>query len=120
MNEPVEVWRLPAHEFAAGRRAPGWTVGPAGELAVLLVSEDGPAAWSRGPGRGLPYDAELVTVGPGGERRSGLSDVGVRPDHLALLPGGRTLVACAGLEGRRAAGSTTPSCTGPTAGRPGS
>ncbi|WP_405360445.1 hypothetical protein OG535_18760 [Kitasatospora sp. NBC_00085] len=98
MNEPVEVWRLPEQEFRAGRRAFGWTVGPGGELVVLVVSDENlsePHGWMR---LDLPCDAELVTVTPEGEWRMPLRGVGVHPDHLALLPGGRTLVACAGAE----------------------
>ncbi|MFB7615606.1 hypothetical protein [Kitasatospora sp. NPDC056181] len=98
MNDPVEVWRLPEQEFKAGRRAFAWTVGPAGELVVLVVSEEqlsNAYGWVR---LELPCDAELVTVTPEGEWRMQLRGVTVHPDHLAMLPGGRTLVVCAGAD----------------------
>ncbi|MER6396925.1 hypothetical protein ABT263_12850 [Kitasatospora sp. NPDC001603] len=93
MNEPVEVWRLPEHDAGAGRRACGWTVGPDGELVVLLVPGEKPSgACGRTCPDPLP-DAELVTVTPEGERRTALRGLAVDPDHLAPLPGGRLLVA---------------------------
>ncbi|MFF1902391.1 hypothetical protein [Kitasatospora sp. NPDC058218] len=89
---PVEVWRLPEEDARAGRRAVGWTVGPGGELAVLLAHEKdlGPAdGWPR---IRTPFDGELVRVTDRGEWRLPLTPVTVGPDHLALLPGGRVLV----------------------------
>src|SRR6476659_8696240 len=87
-----EVWRLSAADAAAGRRAGPWTVGPDGTPAVLLVpSGDGRNGWNLCPVP--PFDAVLVVLGSRGEQRRPVRGVGVRPDHLALLPGGRILLA---------------------------
>ncbi|WP_380285994.1 hypothetical protein [Kitasatospora purpeofusca] len=82
----TEVRRLPEQDVRAGRRATAWTVGPEGEPSVLLMD---------GSGRSVlpPFDGELVTVTARGERRRSLVRVPVRPDHPALLPGRRVLVA---------------------------
>ncbi|MGW3038562.1 hypothetical protein ACWC9T_00630 [Kitasatospora sp. NPDC001159] len=83
-ERPVEVWRLPEEDRRAGRRAPAWTVGPGGELLVLLTVGLEPQP---------PYDASLVTVARGGEQRLDLPQVSLhRPMYLGLLPGGRPLV----------------------------
>ncbi|MFE3501687.1 hypothetical protein [Kitasatospora sp. NPDC059160] len=93
-GRPVEVWRLPEEERRAGRRAVTWTVGPDGDLAVLLVPEEYAAPAGSWPAVRLPYDGEvLVAPGTAGERRVPLTGVAVPPDHLALLPGGRVLLA---------------------------
>ncbi|MFI2607824.1 hypothetical protein [Kitasatospora sp. NPDC018619] len=91
-DRPVEVWRLPEEDVRAGRRVVAWTVGPAGETAVLVVPEqflEPAGSWSEVR---FPYDAEVVVTGPRGERRVPLSGVGCSPEHLALLPGGRVLL----------------------------
>ncbi|MFE6049608.1 hypothetical protein ACFQ6N_02500 [Kitasatospora sp. NPDC056446] len=94
MNDrPVEVWRLPEEEWRAGSRAVTWTVGPAGEPAVLLVPERYAAPAGAWPSVGLPFDGEVVVHGPAGPWRVPLTGVGVAPDLLALLPGGRVLLA---------------------------
>ncbi len=96
-GRPVEVWRLPEEEWRAGRRALTWTVGPDGELAVLVVPERYEAPAGSWPYAALPFDGEVVVQGPQGGWRVPLEGVGVSPDLLALLPGGRVL-----LVGRRA------------------
>ncbi|KJS55592.1 hypothetical protein VM98_12375 [Streptomyces rubellomurinus subsp. indigoferus] len=92
-DRPVEVWRLPEKELTAGRRARAWTVGPDGELAVLLVPEQYAAPAGSWPSVTLPYDGEVVVLGRQGEWRVPLTGVEVLPDHLALLPGRRVLLA---------------------------
>ncbi|MFE5584477.1 hypothetical protein [Kitasatospora sp. NPDC056531] len=83
-DRPVEVWRLPEEDRRAGRRAATWTVGPDGELLVLLTA---------GPEPEPPYDACLVTVARGGDQRLDLPQVPLHhPTYLGLLPGGRPLV----------------------------
>ncbi|GHF28361.1 hypothetical protein GCM10018790_02220 [Kitasatospora xanthocidica] len=92
-DRPVEVWRLPEEDRLAGRRALTWTVGPDGELAVLLVPERyaaPPGAW---PSVKPPFDGEVVVHGRHGEWRVPLTGVEGSPDHLALLPGHRILLA---------------------------
>ncbi|MFC5889251.1 hypothetical protein [Kitasatospora aburaviensis] len=93
MSGPVEVWRLLAREFAAGRRVFAWTAGPDGQLAVLLGSEEDLTVRQGITHVTPPCDVELVTVGGGGEWRTALPGITVHPHHLALLPGGRTLLA---------------------------
>ncbi|MFJ7273276.1 hypothetical protein [Kitasatospora sp. NPDC098663] len=92
-HDPVEVWRLPEEDRSAGRRAVAWTVGPAGEPAVLVVPEQRLAPAGSWPPVRLPFDGEVVVVSPQGERRVPLSGVSCSPDHLGLLPGGRVLLA---------------------------
>ncbi|MEV7774393.1 hypothetical protein [Kitasatospora sp. NPDC086791] len=96
-DRPVEVWRLPEEEWRAGRRALTWTVGPDGQLAVLVVPERYVAPTGSWPYAELPFDGEVVVHGRQGEWRVPLTGVGVSPDLLGLLPGGRVLLA-----GRRA------------------
>ncbi|MGW2867232.1 hypothetical protein [Kitasatospora sp. NPDC001225] len=91
-DRPVEVWRLPAEDVRAGHRALTWTVGPQGELAVLVVPERYAAPAGSWPCARLPFDGEVVVRGPRGEWRVPLAGVGVPPDFLALLPGGRVLL----------------------------
>ncbi|MFD7584083.1 hypothetical protein ACFV84_01380 [Kitasatospora sp. NPDC059811] len=92
-HDPVEVWRLPEEDRSAGRRAVAWTVGPAGELALLVVPERYLAPAGSWPPVRLPFDGEVVVVSPQGEWRVPLSGVSCSPDHLGLLPGGRVLLA---------------------------
>lgn len=94
----AEVWRLPEEERRAGRRAVAWTVGPEGELAVLLVPQEYVAPDGSWMAVKLPFDGEVVVRGARGERRVPLTGVGLSPDHLALLPGGRVLLAEARAE----------------------
>ncbi|MFJ9693212.1 hypothetical protein [Kitasatospora sp. NPDC101183] len=89
----AEVWRLPEEDRRAGRRAVVWTVGPEGELAVLLVPRECAAPAGSWPAVRFPYGAEVLVRGARGEWRVPLAGVGVSPDHLALLPGGRVLLA---------------------------
>ncbi|MFH9116293.1 hypothetical protein [Streptomyces globisporus] len=91
------VWRLPTADAVRGRRALWWSVGPAGELAVLLVSLKYltrgryPRGWV---GRGLrtPFTGELVTITDREEKRIPVKDIRIRPSHLALLPDSRFLL----------------------------
>ncbi|MBO1416532.1 hypothetical protein [Streptomyces sp. FH025] len=93
VDRPVEVWRLPEEEVRAGRPALTWTVGPGGELAVLVVPEEYAAPAGSWPPVRLPFDGEVVVTGPRGEWRVPLSGVDIAGGHLALLPGGRVLLA---------------------------
>ncbi|MFH9751285.1 hypothetical protein [Streptomyces griseus] len=91
------VWRLAAADAVRGRRALWWTVGPAGELAVLLVSLKHlsrgryPRGW---PGwrPDTPFTGELVTITDHGERRTRVTDIRISPSYLALLPDSRFLL----------------------------
>ncbi|MFJ7088267.1 hypothetical protein ACIQU8_34140 [Streptomyces griseus] len=91
------VWRLPAADAVRGRRALWWTVGPAGELAVLLVSLKHlsrgryPRGW---PGwwPDTPFTGELVTITDHEERRTRVADIRISPSYLALLPDSRFLL----------------------------
>ncbi len=103
-GRPVEVWRLPEEEWRAGRRALTWTVGPDGELAVLVVPERYAAPAGSWPYAALPFDGEVVVHGPQGGWRVPLEGVGVSPDLLALLPGGRVLLAATACCSGRPAG----------------
>ncbi|MFI1190083.1 hypothetical protein [Streptomyces californicus] len=91
------VWRLPTADAVRGRRALWWSVGPAGELAVLLVSRKYltrrryPRGWV-GWWPGTPFTGELVTITDGEERRTTVKDIRVSPSHLALLPDARFLL----------------------------
>lgn len=96
-----KVWRLPLADAWAGKRALWWTVGPDGELAVLLVQRrqlhrtrysKGWIGWRPVE----PFDAELVTITDQGEQRKLLAGIPYRPSHLAVLPAGRLLL----VEGR--------------------
>ncbi|RKT16940.1 hypothetical protein BX285_1300 [Streptomyces sp. 1114.5] len=66
-------------------------------MAVLVVPERCAAPAGSWPYAVLPFDGEVLVHDPQGERRVPLEGVGVSPDLLALLPGGRVLLA-----GRRA------------------
>ncbi|MFK0255650.1 hypothetical protein [Streptomyces sp. NPDC090445] len=91
------VWRLPAADVMRGRRALWWSVGPAGELAVLLVHRRHlhrshyPKGWV-GWRPDVPFTGELVTVAGQEERRIPVEDIRMRPSHLALLPDSRFLL----------------------------
>ncbi|MFE4974716.1 hypothetical protein ACFRAR_21740 [Kitasatospora sp. NPDC056651] len=97
-DRPVEVWRLPEEEWRTGLRAVTWTVGPDGELAVLLVPEQYVGPVGSWPPVRTPYDAEVVVLDRSGERRVPLSGLDCVPDHLALLPGGRLLLVAVRAE----------------------
>ncbi|MFE0187364.1 hypothetical protein [Streptomyces sp. NPDC058989] len=88
------VWRLPAADAVRGHRALWWSVGPAGELAVLLVHRrhlersrhiKGWIGWKPR----VPFTGELVIVTGQQERRVPVKDVWMWPCHLALLPDSR-------------------------------
>ncbi|MEU6661927.1 hypothetical protein [Streptomyces sp. NPDC046821] len=91
------VWRLPRGERRE-HQAMCWSVGPQGELAVLLVRRSqlnrsryvkGWPAWSPE----VPFSGELVVVRGREERRTPLEDIRIRPRHLALLSDSRFLLA---------------------------
>ncbi|MFI1284328.1 hypothetical protein ACH4U5_26870 [Streptomyces sp. NPDC020858] len=92
-----KVWQLPAADAVRGYRALWWSVGPAGELAVLLVHRRllhrarYPKGWI-GWGPEVPFTGELVTVTGQEERRILVKDIRIRPSHLALLPDSRFLL----------------------------
>lgn len=93
------VWKLSVTELWAGRRPLWWTVGPTGELAVLLVHRQnlrrsryvkGWVGW----GLQVPFDGVLVIrQADGSLQRRPIKDVPVRPSHIALLPKSRLLIA---------------------------
>ncbi|UXI81795.1 hypothetical protein N6Q81_28955 [Streptomyces vinaceusdrappus] len=92
-----EVWSVPTTDISQGRKALWWSVGPAGELSVMLVHRryvehipyiKGWVGW-------IPestFTGELVTVKGQEERRTTVENIVDRPSHLALLPGSRFLL----------------------------
>lgn len=91
------VWRLPAADAMRGHRALWWTIGPAGELAVLLVHRrylnrsryiKGWVGWRPQ----LPFTGELVTIIGQEQRRILVKDIRMWPSHLALLSDRRLLL----------------------------
>ncbi|MFJ8650135.1 hypothetical protein ACIRNI_28995 [Streptomyces sp. NPDC093546] len=107
------VWRLPAADAVKGFKALWWSVGPAGELAVMLVhrrhlerrrSIKGWIGW----GADTPFTGELVTVAGQEERRTVVKDIRVRPSHLALLPDSRFLLVSGRTFRNEPGGSWTP------------
>ncbi|MEV6432529.1 hypothetical protein [Nocardia sp. NPDC051463] len=103
------VWRLSATDASRGLQALWWSVGPDGELAVLLVDRrhlkrsEYITGWVGWWPPELPFSGELVIVRAGDERRTVVQDIGVRPSHVALLPDSRFLLAC-GRTGRSETG----------------
>ncbi|MFI6938637.1 hypothetical protein ACIBI4_05160 [Streptomyces sp. NPDC050418] len=94
---PRTAWRLPTADALRGHRALWWSVGPGGELAVLLVQRrflrrsryvKGWVGWSPEP----PFTGELVIVTGQLEHRVLVKDIRIRPSHLALLPDSRFLL----------------------------
>ncbi|MCX4834299.1 MULTISPECIES: hypothetical protein [unclassified Streptomyces] len=80
-----------------GHRALWWTIGPAGELAVLLVHRrylnrsryiKGWVGWRPQ----LPFTGELVTIIGQEQRRILVKDIRMWPSHLALLSDRRLLL----------------------------
>ncbi|MFF0506970.1 hypothetical protein ACFYUH_25650 [Streptomyces fimicarius] len=76
---PHRVWRLPAADALRGRRALWWTVGPAGELAVLVTDADG-SIWTA-------YGDEGI-YGSHPESGAGLAGWNARGEAI-WSPGGR-------------------------------
>ncbi|MFJ6994370.1 hypothetical protein [Streptomyces sp. NPDC003090] len=107
------VWKRPVTDVWAGRRPLWWTVGPAGELAVLLVHRQclrrsryvkGWVGWRPQ----VPFDAVLMTrQADGSLRRRPVKDVPVRPSHIALLPDARLLIV-GGRAGQDESGAWSP------------
>ncbi|MFD0360529.1 hypothetical protein ACFQZZ_03590 [Nocardia sp. GCM10030253] len=93
------VWRLPASDTLRGRRALWWSVGPEGELAILLVHRrhlnhsEYVKGWVGWWPTAIPFAGELVVIRGREEQRISVPDIGVRPSHLALLPDSRFLLA---------------------------
>src|SRR6478609_9069245 len=96
-RSPV-VWSLSRREARAGWRALWWSVGPGGELAVVLVREEhlrhypyvkGWLGWNTA----APCDGVLVVVSGGTERRVPVTGIPPHTSHLVLLPGSRFLLA---------------------------
>lgn len=97
-DPPVhEAWTVPADDIAQGREALWWSVGPAGELSVLLVHrrhvDHTPyiKGWVGWRPKGT-FTGELVTVTGQQERRTTVENIEGRPSHLALLPDSRFLL----------------------------
>lgn len=92
------VWSLPPEDARAGRRALWWTVGPSGELAVMLVHQRN---LHRSPYvRGwvgwrvvAPCDGVLVVISDGVEHRTRVTGITASTGHLALLSWSRFLLA---------------------------
>ena len=92
------VWSPPFADLRAGRRPLWWSVGPAGELAVLLVHRrhlrrspyvKGWVGWAPT----VPFDGMLVIRHPEGPvQRQVIKDIQIRPSHIALLPDARLLI----------------------------
>lgn len=107
------VWKPSVTELRAGRRPLWWTVGPTGELAVLLVHRQylrrsryikGWVGW----GPQVPFDGVLVIrQADGSLQRQPIKDVPVRPSHIALLPESRLLIA-SGRARKEDAGTWSP------------
>ncbi|OPC77103.1 hypothetical protein B4N89_41795 [Embleya scabrispora] len=102
MRDSIKTTRVEvptAFDADPEHRALCWTVGPTGDLAVLLVHRrhlehmgyiKGWVGWVPKP----PFDGVLVTRrSDGSVDRLPLEDVPIRPSHIALLPDARLLVA---------------------------
>ncbi|MDT0573791.1 hypothetical protein RM704_41190 [Streptomyces sp. DSM 3412] len=111
--EIQRVWKPSVTERWAGRRPLWWTVGPTGELAVLLVHRQylrrsryvkGWVGWRPQ----VPFDAVLVMrQADGSLRRRTIKDVPVSPSHIGLLPESRLLLA-SGRAGKEESGAWSP------------
>lgn len=107
-----EMWSPDAADVRAGLRALWWSVGPDGDLAVMLVHERhlrrlphimGWMGW----GPELPFDGVVVIRAPDGSvRRRPIENIRVWPSHIALLPRSRLLVV--GGRTRKEAGTWRP------------
>lgn len=94
-----QVWRPSVADLRPKGRPLWWTIGPAGELAVLFVrrkylsrfsSIAGWVGWI--PTR--PFDAILVVRhADGAVEHRNIDEISVRPSHIGLLPDGRLLIA---------------------------
>ncbi|MFD8019544.1 hypothetical protein ACFV6G_03855 [Streptomyces lavendulae] len=97
MRELPIVWSLSSEDARAGWRALWWSVGPDGELAVMLVRE---RDLHRSPyARGwvgwrvsAPCDGVLVVVADGVERRTTVTGINGSTRHLVLLSWSRFLL----------------------------
>ncbi|WP_405434900.1 hypothetical protein [Streptomyces anulatus] len=98
IDELPVAWRLSPEDVQAGWRALWWTVGPDGELAVMLVQrrylsrDKYPLGWI-GWRPETPFDGELVITSGQEQRRIPVEGIDMWPSHLALLPGSRFLLA---------------------------
>ncbi|WP_020123613.1 hypothetical protein [Streptomyces canus] len=98
IDELPVAWRLSPKDVQAGWRALWWSVGPVGELAVMLVQRrclsrgKYPRGWI-GWRAETPFDAELVIASGQEQRRIRVEGIDMWPSHLALLPGSRFLLA---------------------------
>lgn len=93
-----QVWRPSAGAPHPKGQPLWWTVGPAGELAVLFVRRrhltHTPciAGWI-GWGADVPFDAVLVVRDVDGSvRRQPINQITMRPSHIGFLPDGRLLI----------------------------
>ncbi|KOV01258.1 hypothetical protein ADK91_23850 [Streptomyces sp. XY511] len=97
LGELPVVWSLPTEDSRAGWRALWWSVGPSGELAVVLVQErhlrrspyiKGWVGWSVT----APCDGILVVVSDGAEHRTSMTGIVPGTSHMALLSWSRLLL----------------------------
>lgn len=107
------IWKPSVSELWTGRRPLWWTVGSAGELAVLFVHRQWlrrsryVKGWLRWRPQ-VPFDGVLVMRHADGSlQRRPIKDVQVRPSHIALLPDSRLLLA-RGRAGKEDSGEWGP------------
>jgi hypothetical protein len=94
-----EVWKPAAADIRLWGRPLWWTVGPSQELAALFVPQRqlshvsyiaGWLGWTPE----VPFDGVLVVRHPDGSaHHRTIKAIPLRPSHIALLPGGRLLIA---------------------------
>ena len=94
-----QVWKPSAADPQPKGRPLWWTIGPAGELAVLFVRRKhlshvayiaGWLGWVATP----PFDGVLVVRhGDGTVEHRRIDGISVSPSHIGLLPDGRLLIA---------------------------
>ncbi|MEW2140284.1 hypothetical protein AB0892_27455 [Streptomyces sp. NPDC005409] len=93
LGEPPVVWSLPPEDARAGWRALWWSVGPSGDLAVVLVQERHLRRRSFEWSVAVPCDGVLVVISDGVQHRTSVTGIGPGTSHLALLSWSRFLLA---------------------------
>lgn len=107
------VWEPAGTDIRLWGRPLWWTAGPSGDLAVLFVDQKrlaGPSSIAGWLGwmPEVPFDGVLVTrQADGSVHHRTIKSIPVRPSHIALLPGGRLLIA-AGRARKDEGGSWKP------------